>query len=403
VYHEPRRAVTAAINGKFSLTAIGTFSGSVEFTDFPSQGVMPKSQAVPFSDPYNRLTGSVSSMEWSSDGYVLAVGWQYGWAIFSVGGRCLAWGFGVDDSIDEERFQDVFMDGILDLFWAPGNFELIVLARSTTKSAAGQLFVIPFAKSATTGQHAPDNTQYAFLQMDDRALIYRGADQPDMSVINPESDVWQHIKIPQSYLATNWPIRYSSLSSDGRLIAVAGRRGLIHYSSTSGRWKLFADMIQEQAFSVRGGLLWFHHVLIAAIEVSKSYQVRLYSRDLELSSQNVLHREVLMSPVVILSLVDNSLLVYTMDNTLFHYLVVPTTDKIKLHLCGSITFNGIIAVPNAVRLLSWMIPSAQKQLGDPVEDLGVATVLIMVGGQLVLLRPRKVRQKNIKIVVGSFF
>lgn len=31
--------------------------------------------------------------------------------------------------------------------------------------------------------------------MDDRALVYRGADQPDMSVINPESDVWQHIKV----------------------------------------------------------------------------------------------------------------------------------------------------------------------------------------------------------------
>jgi hypothetical protein len=40
-----------------------------------------------------------------------------------------------------------------------------------------------------------DNTRYAFLQMDDRVLIYRGADQPDLSVINPESDVWQHIKV----------------------------------------------------------------------------------------------------------------------------------------------------------------------------------------------------------------
>ncbi len=40
-----------------------------------------------------------------------------------------------------------------------------------------------------------DNTRYAFLQMDDRALVYRGADQPDMSVINPESDVWQHVKV----------------------------------------------------------------------------------------------------------------------------------------------------------------------------------------------------------------
>ena len=31
--------------------------------------------------------------------------------------------------------------------------------------------------------------------MDDRVMVYRGADQPDMSVINPESDVWQRIKV----------------------------------------------------------------------------------------------------------------------------------------------------------------------------------------------------------------
>lgn len=31
------------------------------------------------------------------------------------------------------------------------------------------------------------------------------------------------------------------------------------------------------------------------------------------------------------------------------------------------------------------------ELGDPVDDLAVATVLMVVGGQLVLLRPRKVQ------------
>ena len=169
------------------------------------------------------------------------------------------------------------------------------------------------------------------------------------------------VQIPQSYLATNWPIKYSALSSDGRLIAIAGRRGLIHYSATSGRWKLFSDELQEQAFTVRGGLLWFHHVLVASVEVQRAYQIRLYSRDLDLSNQNVLHREVLTAPVVILSLVDNSLLVYTADNTLYHYLIVPTDKTIKLHLCGSITFNGIIAAPGAVRMLSWLIPTAQKR------------------------------------------
>ena len=111
-------------------------------------------------------------------------------------------------------------------------------------------------------------------------LVYRGADQPDMSVINPESDVWQSIRTPVQYIADNWPLRYSTISGDGRLIAVAGRRGLIHYSMSSGRWKCFESPAQEQAFFVRGGLLWFHHVLIAAVEMAnKSYQVVLQTFD----------------------------------------------------------------------------------------------------------------------------
>ncbi|KAG6335629.1 hypothetical protein ID866_3465 [Astraeus odoratus] len=251
-YVEPRRATQVAVNARFSLIAVGTLSGAIEFTTFPTPGTPPKPRVVEVPNPHNRPPGEVLAMEWSSDGYVLAVGWQHGWAIISMGGRCLSSNFGVDENLDSE-------------------------------------------------------------------------------------------------------------------------------SATSGRWKMFSHVGQEQAFSVKGGLLWFHHVLIAAVEVSKSYQIRLYSRDLELSNQNVLHREMVAFPVVILSLVDNSLLVYTADNMLSHYLIIPTSDSIKLHLCGSITFNGVIGAPSTVRVLSWMIPSAQKQFGDPADDLAVATVLLMVG------------------------
>lgn len=65
-----------------------------------------------------------------------------------------------------------------------------------------------------------------------------------------------------------------------------------------------------------------------------------------------------------MSLLDNSLLVYTADNTLYHFLILPTRDTIKLHVCGSISFAGIVPVPSRVRALSWLIPLAQKgQLG----------------------------------------
>lgn len=40
-------------------------------------------------------------------------------------------------------------------FWGPGNFELFVLAADAARGRDDQLFVIPFAKSATTSQHAP--------------------------------------------------------------------------------------------------------------------------------------------------------------------------------------------------------------------------------------------------------
>lgn len=91
-------------------------------------------------------------------------------------------------------------------------------------------------------------------------------------------------------------------------------------------------------------------------------QIRLYSRDAELANKNVLHREILTSPIIVLSLVDNSLLVYTADNNLHHYLIIPTPETIKTHFCGTINFDGIIASPSSVRTLSWMLPSAQKRM-----------------------------------------
>ena len=99
--------------------------------------------------------------------------------------------------------------------WVP--FLATVLKLTFKQETDGQLYVLPFAKSAFAEQQTPvrtisrlcldscltssqDNTAYAFLQLDDRLLIYRGSDQPDMSVINPESDVWQQVKVRTIYI-----------------------------------------------------------------------------------------------------------------------------------------------------------------------------------------------------------
>jgi hypothetical protein len=287
------------------------------------------------------------------------------------------------------------MKGVQEVFWGPGNTELFLLANASQKSTSFdadlQLFALPFAKSAVAGQHSPDNTRYAFIQLDDSVLVYRGSDQPDMSIINPESDVWHHIRIPQSYLAANWPIRYACISGDGRLIAIAGRRGITHFSSLSGRWKQYTNHADEQNFTVRGGLQWYQHVLVVACHVhsTQSYELRLYSRDANLDDSAILYREVLPSAVILTSLFDNSLLVYTADNTLYHYLIAITPYEIRLTICGSITFEGVVGEPARVRGMSWLIPPSQQQFGDPMDDLTVATVIFLIDGKLVLLRPRR--------------
>mgnify|MGYP006876479631 CR=1 FL=1 len=66
------------------------------------------------------------------------------------------------------------------------------------------------------------------------------------------------------------------------------------------------------------------------------------------------------APILVMSLLDNSLLVYTADNTLYHFLIVASGQSVKLNACGSISFAGIVQVPSRVRALSWLVPRAQK-------------------------------------------
>lgn len=395
-----QRSRCAAINARFSLLAVGREDGVVSIYTFRAPD-----KAALFSHSFSvreamrstasyLSTGQCISLAWSSDGHALAVAWESGWSVWSTFGKLMGCSLTENWQDASSKFSDAFMRGVQELFWGPGNTDLVMMCSGSNDDAFDvdkQLFMLPFAKSAVAGQHSPDNTRYAFVQLDDSVLVYRGSDQPDLSIINPESDVWHHIKIPHSYLAANWPVRYACISSDGRLIAVAGQRGLTHFSTLSGRWKQFQQQAQEQRFVVEGGLQWYQHVLVAACHIPETdeHQIRLYSRDLNLDETSILYTEHLPSAVVLTSLFDNSLLVYTADNTLHHFLIAITDMEIRLTLCGSITFEGVVGEPARVRGMSWLVPDSQQRFGDPMDDLMMATIIFLIDGKLVLLRPRR--------------
>ena len=92
-----------------------------------------------------------------------------------------------------------------------------------------------------------------------------------------------------------WPIRYCCISNDGTLLAVAGRNGLVHYSSNTGRWKMFTSETEETSFSVRGGMVWYYHVLIVATESARGTEVSLQSRSIIVALADIV---VLAAPTV---------------------------------------------------------------------------------------------------------
>ncbi|KAI8446786.1 RIC1-domain-containing protein [Phakopsora pachyrhizi] len=338
--------------------------------------------------------GQVKTCSWTSDGHALAISWSNGFSIWSVFGRLQAWSssFPIDEDTEDQTFrsdwEDQFMGSGRTLLWGPGDYELFILTdppRGSKRFAEdSQLYILPFAKSAVATLHSPDNTKHAFLQLNDRVSVYRGADSPDMSIINPESDIWQHIKIPSDYISMNYPIRLGCISDDGQLLAVAGCCGFTHFNTVSGRWKLFDCEEEERSFSVQGGMQWLDKTLIVGVEESGSSSVKLFTRDRPLSLSQCLNERQLTAPIVLLSIYENSLLVYTLDNVLHHFLIQDS----KLIKCSSNGFDGIINDPIRVRGLSWFINDSQQILGDPINDLHHATIIFLVDGKLIVLKPK---------------
>jgi RAB6A-GEF complex partner protein 1 len=228
-------------------------------------------------------------------------------------------------------------------------------------------------------------------------MVYRGYDLPDLTTISVEASLWHTAQIPSSYLVDQWPMRCSVISADGRYVAVAGRRGLAHYSINSGRWKTFVNENMENEFQVRGGMCWHQHILVAAVEAGDSFELRLFSREAALDSSLVLHVQELPAPVVLITLSgEDSLLVYTYDNLLYHYVFATTSSTVNLVQVGQIAFHGIVRSPARVRGLSWILPDDQLIEGDPSQDVAVATVVFLVDGKLVLLQPSLNEERKLK-------
>lgn len=375
-------AIKVAVNARFSLIAVGCVDGQIDVYIVKDYvGNIPLSHKVGLHVA-STTTGKLTCLLYSPDGYCLFAGYENGWALWTVYGKSCGSSFSAD-SAQAEVNDEKWLRGIKSAFWGGGGCELALLPEYDNR-----LWILDIARNATAGCFSPANISRGLLHSSNSVMIYKGHEVADVTSLPSDMPMWQTAQVPHHYLVHQWPIKAAVASPDGKYVAVAGRRGLAHYSVASGRWRTFDDPQAEQEFAVRGGMCWHNHVLIAAIEANGRYEVRLYSREKALDYANIQHVEQLSAPAIstMVSGTD-SLLVYTYDNILLHYIIITEASTSKLVQVGQIGFHGIIRAPPRVRSISWILPEDQLEHGDPSQDVATASVLFLVDGKLVLLQP----------------
>ena len=372
---EEEMASRAAINARFSLLAVGCDNAEVfVYTARDYSGSIPLSHKL--EQPATIVsTGQISTLSYSPDGYCLFAGYEKGWAMWSVYGKLQASSFVADPQLSEIN-EEIWLQGVHEAAWLNAGSDILLTGQNDDS-----LFLMEMAKNAVTGCFCAANVSRTVLLTGSMLMIYRGYDLPQLTTVSVDASLWHHVQIPSIYLANQRPIRSAVISSDGKYVAIAGRRGLAHYSVSSGRWKTFDDLQAENSFVVRGGMCWYQHILIAAVETDEHHEVgenqilpfkyelialqlRLYSRERSLDDFTLLFFEQLPSPVVCIALTgSDSLLVYTYQNILYHFIINASSDAVILVQVGQIALNGIVRAPARVRAVSWILPD--HQLREP--------------------------------------
>ena len=270
-FHTPDKeddmAMRASINARFSLLAIGCANAETHvYTARDYQGSIPLSHKL--EPPVSLLTtGQITTLTYAPDGYCLFVGYEKGWALWSVYGKLQACSFTADHKISGVN-NEGWLQSVQEAAWLSAGMNILLTGKNDDR-----LWLMEMAKSAVTGCFCAANVSRTVLLTNLNLMVYRGYDLPVLTTISADPSLWHYVQIPPTYLANQRPIRSTVISSDGRYVAIAGRRGLAHYSVSSGRWKTFDDTQAENAFVVRGGMCWYQHILIAAVETDNYHEV----------------------------------------------------------------------------------------------------------------------------------
>lgn len=235
-------------------------------------------------------------------------------------------------------------------------------------------------------------------------------------------------------------MRYASISSDARLVAVAGRHGLAHYNALSGRWKTFERDVEAESIHVVGGMSWWGPVLIVGTCEQGQYQVSrlctFASFDTDRVADVCTAASLFERPAPVARFFARYLrarrgasravrlrLFAARLHEQQHVLSLPDqaskggrteTEAVREHrvrgrhgrskksprrkLAGAKEPTAYVDLSPQLGILLDPLSSWHDWtgFGDPADDLNVATIIFLISGRLVLLRPRRAASQEVK-------
>lgn len=324
-------ATCLAVNHKYRLIAFGRKNSSaiIMYIDDTTGSLEICHNLLLSSKDYPGTPGPVLSLKWTPDNCAIALSWTSGgisiWSTFGALLLCtLKWDYGLNfDTTQSDPFHVVAME------WSSEGYQLWMLKNNDFVKDKHSVVQWDFVKSPLTVNPCMSHYQHIYLQGDDRLYINLGhkifSSNGKIHFSNGEranefchylsgTKQWLVIPIPNAYTSCNWPIKFTAIDGDGQSIAVAGKKGLAHYSMLSRKWKLFGNEYQEKDFIVTGGLLWYHGYLISSSYSipENQHEIRLYPREFRLDNNHVISVK-MDSEILLLNILNNHLLVFSMD------------------------------------------------------------------------------------------
>ncbi|XP_044121945.1 guanine nucleotide exchange factor subunit RIC1 isoform X4 [Neovison vison] len=427
-----------AVNNKYRLMAFGCASGSVQvYTIDNTTGAMLLSHkleltAKQYPDIWNK-TGAVKLVRWSPDNSVVTVTWESGGlSLWSVFGAQLICTLGGDFAYRSDGTKKDPLK-INSMSWGAEGYHLWVVSgfgahntgmESDSKSVVKQpgLLLFQFIKSVLTVNPCMSNQEQVLLQGEDRLYLNCGEASQMQSARgssahserkagggrSPFADSglesqglssllghrhWHVVQISNTYLESNWPIRFSAIDKLGQNIAVVGKFGFAHYSLLTKKWKLFGNITQEQNMIVTGGLAWWNDfIVLACYNISdRQEELRVYLRTSNLDNAFA-HVTRAQAETLLLSVFRDVVVVFRADCSICLYSIERKSD-------GPSTTAGIQVlqevsmsryIPHPFLVVSVTLTSVSTENGItlkmPQQARDAESIMLNLAGQLIMMQ-----------------